>query len=568
MAIRKAIALAFTAFLAAFLPSAAMAGESAQACYAAGSVDLARQADPAAAAAWDCTSNKPTTAEYAARKFELGEGSDFPRYLATRIGGFERLDLMVVDASGTWHRASYTMDEVEPVSDGPFFIAALPVGEEAPQTVIAQFSALSHNPTLSAASLEEADPGTTPERMRELLFIAALFGMLLIPIIFDLAFWRALRQSFPLWHLLLTACFGMMIGLRSGLVHLYFDLDLATTRVLLTMNFGLVCAVGLMFTRSFAEAGKLPRWLYRVIPWVAVWALMVSAIHAARFEILQPLGGDFHSYGLLPVLAAYFGAIGFALYRGSRSIRYQVVGLAPIFVAVFVQLATDVVSLTVPTSSLTFLYLGVLTETIATAMGVTDRFLALRRERDSAVARSDAMARLTELDPLTGLMNRRAIDSRFRELHQEGYRTFAVLDLDKFKAVNDTLGHATGDNVLVSVAGVLREDPTDMIAIRIGGEEFLIILRGEGAVERAEQLREAIPGRIARDVSGLSAPLTASMGLLVLPPHSKKQVSFTHAYARADKLLYEAKASGRNRMVMEYVDRQADAPSSWRARAA
>ena len=160
------------------------------------------------------------------------------------------------------------------------------------------------------------------------------------------------------------------------------------------------------------------------------------------------------------------------------------------------------------------------------------------------------MGQLADLDPLTGLLNRRGIEARFAVLHGEGYRAMALIDLDRFKQVNDTFGHAKGDDVLRATAQVLTSDP-DTVAVRIGGEEFLLLLRGRNVGGRAERMRRAISRRVATDVPGLDRLVTASMGLVTSEGDWDMVPGFAALYHDCDKLLYQAKSCGRNRTMAE-----------------
>jgi diguanylate cyclase (GGDEF)-like protein len=174
----------------------------------------------------------------------------------------------------------------------------------------------------------------------------------------------------------------------------------------------------------------------------------------------------------------------------------------------------------------------------------------LRRERDLARSKAQALGQLAERDELTGLMNRRAIEPRFAELRRAGFNTVAVLDLDHFKRVNDCHGHATGDEALRAAARALSPDE-DCLAVRLGGEEFMLVLRGKDARQRAEQRRRSVSERIGAEVTGLDRLVTASMGLIELPRYEMAELGFERLYSIADRLLYEAKAGGRNRTVTE-----------------
>ncbi|MBO0749284.1 MAG: GGDEF domain-containing protein, partial [Porphyrobacter sp.] len=119
-----------------------------------------------------------------------------------------------------------------------------------------------------------------------------------------------------------------------------------------------------------------------------------------------------------------------------------------------------------------------------------------------------------------------------------------------FKAVNDRHGHGIGDEVLRVVAAALEPDD-DTLVLRMGGEEFLLLLRGRDAIQRAEQRRQAIAARIASQVPGLERVVTASMGLIEVPRNAMPNATFAQLYERADQLLYEAKQAGRNRTMSE-----------------
>lgn len=163
------------------------------------------------------------------------------------------------------------------------------------------------------------------------------------------------------------------------------------------------------------------------------------------------------------------------------------------------------------------------------------------------------LAERAERDPLTGLGNRRHLDRRFGELLAEAERharplSAAVMDLDHFKQINDAHGHAAGDQVLVALAALLRENMRagDALA-RVGGEEFVVVF-ADTPVARAAEVCERLRERLARQPwPGLLAAqaVTLSIGLAAAPPYEASDL-----LARADAALYEAKRLGRNRICM------------------
>jgi diguanylate cyclase (GGDEF)-like protein len=170
---------------------------------------------------------------------------------------------------------------------------------------------------------------------------------------------------------------------------------------------------------------------------------------------------------------------------------------------------------------------------------------SLRRQISRVI---EASAREARTDKLTELPNRRSWEEGLaRELTRQARRRTAlcllVIDLDHFKRLNDTYGHAAGDTALIGVSGVLRSlaRQSDVLA-RVGGEEFALLLpecTPADARMRAQEIRMAIE----RTSAGWPTPVTVSIGLAALPEHA---ATGEDLMAAADVALYEAKRAGRN----------------------
>ena len=184
-------------------------------------------------------------------------------------------------------------------------------------------------------------------------------------------------------------------------------------------------------------------------------------------------------------------------------------------------------------------------------------FLAFR-EVEFRKRAENQIREISLTDPLTGLKNRRYLDSVMDKAmyHSDRYQetlSLITIDIDYFKRVNDKYGHPVGDEVLVQTANIIGEciRKADVL-VRLGGEEFEILLPKTdilGAAEAAEKIRK----RIEEKEHPQAGRITASLGVAERAPGE----SFSAFYRRADRALYRAKETGRNRVVV-YDDRMKD----------
>lgn len=179
---------------------------------------------------------------------------------------------------------------------------------------------------------------------------------------------------------------------------------------------------------------------------------------------------------------------------------------------------------------------------------------ALAAAKAEVEARNDELRRLATRDPLTGCLNRRAFHPAFERLAQEASNAGAqisvlMIDIDHFKAVNDTHGHAIGDRVIQEVARKLQEctRSADLVC-RYGGEEFCIAAAGlgsTGALQLAERIRARVERECAagvREIQGLRVTISAGVVTRDADEAGNALIDL------ADQALYRAKRSGRNRV--------------------
>lgn len=177
-----------------------------------------------------------------------------------------------------------------------------------------------------------------------------------------------------------------------------------------------------------------------------------------------------------------------------------------------------------------------------------------RKNRELEEA-NQQLRQLSITDGLTGLYNHRHVHELLREEHERSKRSgvaiaVVMLDLDRFKMLNDTHGHPTGDVVLAETARILRENAREIDMIgRYGGEEFIAILPGtdeDAAVLFAERVRSAVENHTFRD-EDVEVRMTLSAGVAAGRGSEFSQPD--ELIKRADRALYKAKDSGRNLVI-------------------
>jgi diguanylate cyclase (GGDEF)-like protein len=188
---------------------------------------------------------------------------------------------------------------------------------------------------------------------------------------------------------------------------------------------------------------------------------------------------------------------------------------------------------------------------------ITDVSMAVAREKQLREQALDLQSQ-TLLDGLTGVANRRRFDATFDDEFRRAKRnvsplSLVMIDVDCFKSYNDNYGHQKGDECLIQIAGALTRvlgRPCDLLA-RYGGEEFMAILPDtnvDGAMKIAEMMRREVETlELEHAFSTVAKCVTISLGLVTQTPQHNATIA--HMIGAADRALYKAKHSGRNRTV-------------------
>jgi diguanylate cyclase (GGDEF)-like protein/PAS domain S-box-containing protein len=195
-------------------------------------------------------------------------------------------------------------------------------------------------------------------------------------------------------------------------------------------------------------------------------------------------------------------------------------------------------------------------ETVMRPVRADGRVLELQSSTRDVSARIESEQRLARLalgDPLTGLANRAALLQHLEDLlDARAPLALLFLDLDRFKVVNDSLGHSAGDELLRTVAGRLAGTCRDGdVVARLGGDEFVVVAGGlgeEGAVQLAERVQKVLSAPV--EVSGHDLVVSASLGIVVHGGDAADERDAEALLRDADVSMYRAKAKGRARAVV------------------
>jgi len=193
--------------------------------------------------------------------------------------------------------------------------------------------------------------------------------------------------------------------------------------------------------------------------------------------------------------------------------------------------------------------------------------ILISRTFEKLITAKSLLEQLTKTDALTGLFNRRHFDEVLPQQMSAANRShellaLVIIDIDHFKNYNDTFGHPAGDVALVALANLLKvqmKRGNDAV-FRLGGEEFALLYQAKdetSAFKLTEDIRVAVES--LEQYCDLEKKITISAGILLI--NASQNLTVESAYERADKLLYQAKNSGRNKVVLSTSNEERDKSS-------
>lgn len=381
-------------------------------------------------------------------------------------------------------------------------------------------------------------------RQDKRLFDGICYGILLALLIYNLVLAGVFRDAAFGWYVLTCGFALLTLASFNGHAAHYLVPDAPAWAVRLNvLGPALWMACSAMFARYFLD-------LPRHTPWLAHWLWGVVALAMASVALAG--WGDVESAQRLNEVSSVAAVLlilwaTLRVYRqGYAPAMWYLAGQALLFVAVLAMVLESWGLFQSPFWHANGLQVGVSAELAVFALALSRRIRLLRQAQRDLELRSQALAQVADTDPLTGLLNRAALTREAAALlARPGTHALVMVDLDRFKEVNDRFGHQGGDEVLQAVAGRLRGQlrSGDLVA-RIGGDEFVLLLPNQPDLVQLQLLLERLQDVIRQPIRSQHQPMyvDSSMGLSL-----SRQPGTTLAtlMQQADEAMYRVKRSGR-----------------------
>lgn len=416
-------------------------------------------------------------------------------------------------------------------------------------------------------------------------YFGMFYGVLLVMVLYNACIWYSTRDRNYLFYFLYLTAFFVMNFSYSGFAFQYFwpDSPRWANGTYSSWIF-LYQITAVLFAMNFLESrSRLPKMHLLLKTFLSVLIVWCIGVLASGNELLYNASAVYFVFCFTPLMSTAGVIAWFSGYKAARF--FALASMATLFGA-FITALTVSGYLTYSFAHFHAVEFGIVVDVVLLALALADRINLLREQKEAAekgfveqklqanallemakenlertvlertidLARArDQAEHLARIDVLTDVSNRRYFEevaahefARARRYQQP--LSVIMFDIDYFKKINDSFGHAAGDKVLKIVANVAKETvrEVDFVA-RIGGEEFAIVLPGVVAAQAlvtAERLRESIAGQCL-DYHERSVRFTASFGVAQI---QKEDQLFEALLQRADQCMYAAKQAGRNQV--------------------
>lgn len=385
------------------------------------------------------------------------------------------------------------------------------------------------------------------EQLLIILLTGLIYGGIIAMLFYNLFLYFGIKERYYAYYVLYLATFLMANASYNGYTFMSLFADHPVIQNWAqSINLYFFSLAGLLFARSFLNLEKYHPTLYKV-------TTMVIYVILAIF-ILSPLVDGYHTHVMLSIacitfMSAYIFVISLISWKkGNRSARFFLWGAASGLIGAFFTSLT--VMSFIPYTYWTYKAsdYGIYVDVVLISLALADRMKITHEKK--IIAEQEA-----KTDVLTGLSNRRYYYKISTKEYQRLKRndrnvSVIVLDIDNFKIINDSYGHAVGDLVLEKTSQIIKDTIREYdYAFRMGGDEFLLLLPETEVVEAynlAERIRKEIKIlQLIVDEHTLS--ITASFGI---SDFNKTDITIESIAKRADTALYQAKRAGKNRVII------------------
>jgi len=377
--------------------------------------------------------------------------------------------------------------------------------------------------------------------------VFAAFGGLGIGLFcYNLVLWLTIRERFQLTYCLSLLAMLAYVWASSGAMAVQVP-EISQTLRLQTcyLMLAFVAALALQFITDFIEVDRLPPRLRALARHVGL-----GCIATAFAVVLSPpewrwWADRAYVAAFLPLPPLVVAVTLIAWRRGSDSVRVLAIAWAVPLVMAVVRLAHALHFVEFGLVVQYALVVAMSVEALLSSLAMSFRIKLITDERDRALADERIARHLASVDSLTGLLNRRALLEQLIDWASPEPLRLLLVDIDRFKQINDRHGHLVGDEVLREVAEVMamRAELRGSVA-RLGGEEFAVI-------GTADELSEGVALAILADMR--ARPMAGHVRLTVSIGMAEGMVrcedEWRELYRRADAALYQAKSEGRNRAI-------------------
>ena len=373
------------------------------------------------------------------------------------------------------------------------------------------------------------------------------YGILISMFFYNLFISFVLKDQTYLFYVLYIAFMFIYQFNSHGHLRLWLDIDYKLYNALFWFCLSGAFSFATLFSAKFLQIHSDEMFLQKSFLCILLLSIFVGILGILGYSI--PANWLAHGLGLIQPLIF----IGLACYRFRRGFRP----------AIYYLLAWGILACGIlgwiflpdRTASSNVLMLTTALESILLSLALSARFRNLRLTQLTLTRNLHYYRDLSLTDALTGLYNRRCLSSKMQKEINQALTTdtplsLMVMDIDFFKKYNDAYGHWQGDQVLVGFSNVLLKNLSDtQLAFRFGGEEFVILLPNFNAADTAklaENIRHDFAAKTFRPADNKMVQVTVSIGISSLTAQDDEATLFE----RTDKALYEAKTTGRNKVVV------------------